>query len=166
MKIGRFLGCIALVEFLAGCYVLQPATGAGPEPGTLMAFEVNDLGRLALGGQMGPEIVHVEGRLVSKSNEEYQILVKSVKLIQGGTQVWNGEQVTIKREHISQTYERHFSKSQTIALSAVFVAGVFVVVQKFELFGLGDKDQDPAPCDSTIIGPGSCGATARYPRRP
>jgi len=145
---------------------MQPATGAGPEPGTLIGFEVNDLGRLALGGQMGPEIAQVEGRLVSKSNEEYQISVKSVKLIRGGTQVWNGETVSIKREHISQTYTRHFSKGQTIALSAVFVASVFVVLQKLELFGLGDRDQDPAPCDSTLTGPGSCGATARYPRRP
>jgi hypothetical protein len=164
LKVGRFLGCIALVEFLAGCYVLRPATGAGPEPGTLMAIEVNDLGRLALGGQMGPEIASVEGRLVSKSNDEYLVSVKSVKLIRGGTQIWNDEQVAIKREHVSQTYERHFSKSQTIALSAVFVAGVFVVVQKLELFGLGRED--PAPCD-TITNP-SCvpGQEARYPRRP
>jgi hypothetical protein len=166
LKVGRLLGCIALVEFLAGCYVLQPATGAGPEPGTLMALEVNDLGRLALGGQMGPEIVQIEGRLVSRANDEYRVSVKSVKLIQGGTQIWNGEQVSIKREHISQMYERHFSKSQTLALSAVFVAGVFVVVQKLELFGLGRGDTDPGGCDSTATGPGSCGAEARYPRRP
>jgi hypothetical protein len=167
LNIGRLFGCIALVELLAGCYVLQPASGAGPEPGTLMAMDVNDLGRLALGGQMGPEIAHIEGRLLNKQGDEYQISIKSVKLIRGGSQVWNGETVTIKKEYISQTYERHFSKSQTLALSAVFVATVYYIAVKQNLFGLGKEDPDPAGCDTTTTGgPGSCGTAARFPRRP
>jgi hypothetical protein len=151
---------------VAGCYVLQPVTGAGPEPGTVMAFEVNDLGRLALGGQMGPEIAHIEGRLLSKQGDEYELAVRSVKLIRGGSQVWNGEKVTIKKEFISQTFERHFSKSQTIALSAVFVVSVYIVASKANLFGLGKEDPAKQPCDSTVVGPGSCGVQARFPRRP
>lgn len=160
MKLGRLLGCVALVELLAGCYVLQPATGAGPEPGALMAMEVNDLGRLALGGQMGPEIQQVEGRLVSKNNGEYQIAVSSVKLIRGGAQVWSGEKVTVKPEYISQTFERRLSKSRTAAMAAVFVVGVYTVVRSQDLFGLGKRDPDPVPCDT------NCPTAARFPRRP
>lgn len=129
-----------------------------------MAFEVNDVGRLALGGQMGPEIAHIEGRLVSKTNDEYQVAVSSVKLIRGGTQVWSGEKVNIKKEHVSQTFERRFSKSRTIALSAVFVVGVYAIIRSQNLFGLGKGDPDPVACD-TNSGIG-CGNTARYPRRP
>lgn len=166
MRVGRFLVGVALVELLAGCYVLQPATGAGPEPGTRIGFEVNDLGRLALGGQMGPEIAHIEGQLLSKQPDQYEVSVSSVKLIRGGTQVWNGEKVTIKREYISQTYERHFSKGQTIALGTVFVASVFIVAEKLQLFGLGKGDPDPSPCDSAGTGKSGCGPQARFPRRP
>ena len=130
-----------------------------------MAFEVNDVGRLALGGQMGPEIAHIEGRLVSKTNDEYQISVRSVKLIRGGAQVWSGERVNIKQEYISQTFERRFSKSRTVALSAVFVVGVYALIRSQNLFGLGKGDPDPTQCD-TNTAPGTCGASARYPRRP
>jgi hypothetical protein len=154
---------------VAGCYVLQPATGgAGLEPGALMALEVNDVGRLALGGQMGPEIVSIEGRLVSAQADEYEVSVKSVKLIQGANQVWNGERVRIKKEYVAHTYERKFSKSQTIALSTVVVAALYVVVTKQNLFGLGKGDPDKPPCDSTggPQGPGSCTPAARFPRRP
>jgi hypothetical protein len=133
--------------------------GAGPEPGALMAMEVNDLGRLALGGQMGPEISQIEGRLISKSDEQYEIAVRSVKLIRGGDQIWSGEKVTIKREYISQTFERQFSASRTVALSAVFVVGVYAVIRSQDLFGLGREDPDPPLCDT-------CGNAARFPRRP
>jgi hypothetical protein len=160
LSIGRFLGCIALVELVAGCYVLQPVTGAGPEPGAMMAFEVNDLGRLSLGGQMGPEIAHIEGRLLSKQGDEYELSVRSVKLIRGGSQVWNGERVTIKKEFISQTFERHFSKSQTIALSTVFVVSVYLIARQANLFGLGRGEPDKPPCDT------NCVPAARFPRRP
>lgn len=154
---------------MAGCYVLQPAAGgAGLEPGALMALEVNDVGRLALGGQMGPEIVSIEGRLVSAQADEYEVAVKSVKLIQGGNQLWSGEKVRIKKEYVAHTYERKFSKSQTIALGAVVVAAVYAVAVKQNLFGLGKGDPDPPACDSTggAQGPGSCTPAARFPRRP
>jgi hypothetical protein len=120
-------------------------------------MEVNDLGRLALGGQMGPEIQQIEGRLLSKSPEQYEVSVKSVKLIRGGNQIWNGERVTVKREYISQTFERQFSKSQTIALSAVFVASVYVVVSKLGLVGFGKEGDTTAPPNSV---------EAFRPRRP
>ena len=113
-----------------------------------MALEVNDLGRLALGGQMGPEIGQVEGRLVSKQSDEYLIAVRSVKLIRGGSQIWNGEKVTIKREYISQTYERRLSTSRTVALSAVFVVGVYALVERLNLFGFGKEGDTATPPES------------------
>jgi len=156
LRVGRLLCCIAVLEVLTGCYILQPVTGAGPEPGALMALEINDQGRLALGGQMGPEIQHIEGRLMAKEGDSYLVSVKSVRLIRGGDQIWGGEQVSIRKEFVSQTYERQFSKSRTVALSAVFVTGVFLVIKGLDLFGLGKE----APDSSTD----SVGASWRRPR--
>jgi len=132
---------------LTGCYVLQPVTGAGPVPGSRMALEVNDAGRLALGGTMGPEIVHIDGRLISKQNDVYELAVLSVRLISGGTQVWSGERVSIRAEHVSRALERQYSKGRSMAASAVAVACVYAIVRSRNLFGLGKAD-DPIPPDT------------------
>lgn len=141
--------------FLTGCYVLQPVRGAGPVPGTRMALEVNDAGRLAMGSTMGPEVVHVEGRLISKQNDAYELAVLSVRLISGGTQVWSGERVSIRTEHVSRAFERQYSKSRSVAAGAVAVAGVYAIVRSRNLFGLGKPD-DPIPPDAMI--------SVRFPR--
>jgi hypothetical protein len=48
-----------------GCYTLEPTSAAAPAQGTRLAFAINDVGRVALGGVMGPELRRVEGSLQS-----------------------------------------------------------------------------------------------------
>ena len=132
---------IALV-LVAGCYTLQPATQAAPEVGTVVALDVNDVGRVALGGSLGPEIGQIEGRLISQENGEYLVAVSSVKYLRGGEQIWSGERVRVNREHVGNTYERRFHKGRTIALSAVVMAGVAAIVASRDLFGFGREPGD------------------------
>jgi hypothetical protein len=63
------------------CYSLERISGSSPAPGTRIALEVNDAGRVALGGSMGPEIDRVEGRLIERNNGEYLLGVTSVALL-------------------------------------------------------------------------------------
>ena len=131
---------------MAGCYSLQPAMGVVPEPGSEVAFDVNDQGRLALGGQMGPEVAQIEGRLLEKANGEYLVAVTTVRLLRGGEQVWGGEKVRISSEHIGSTYRRSFSKGRTIAATAVTVGAVgafFLTRSLVSAFG----DDDPGRPD-------------------
>src|SRR5207248_394092 len=59
---GRRITCSAAFGVaLGGCYSYRPAGGVPPQIGTRVAFDVNDAGRMALGGTMGPEIAQVEG---------------------------------------------------------------------------------------------------------
>ena len=58
---------------LVGCYTLQPTGGPVPQPGTVIGLDINDAGRVALGGSMGPEIGQVEGRLVQRDNSEFVV---------------------------------------------------------------------------------------------
>jgi hypothetical protein len=122
---------------VAGCYTLQPATQAAPEVGSVVALDVNDAGRVALGGSIGPEIGQIEGRLISQENGGYLLAVSSVRFLRGGEQVWTGERVRVSREHVGNTYERRFDKGRTIALSAVFVAGVAAIILSRDLIGFG-----------------------------
>ena len=138
VRMNRFAGC-TLALGLVGCYTLHPTGGGVPPVGTEVAFDVNDAGRLALGGQMGPEIKQVEGRLLDQENGEYVVAVSTIRLLRGGEQTWSGEKVRIKTEHVGTAYTRRLSKGRTIALAAVGVGAVALVVTR-SLKGSGDEE--------------------------
>jgi hypothetical protein len=153
-RIGSF---VLLGGLLAGCYSLRPASGMSLETGSNVAFDVNDAGRLALGGAMGPEIRRVEGLLVGKDNGEYLVAVSGVTFLNGGNQRWTGERIHLKPEYVGTPYERRFSRGRTIALSAAAVGAVALVIWKGDLIGLGTLDRPPVPCDT-------CPTALRFPR--
>jgi hypothetical protein len=127
-----------------------------PEVGTVVALDVNDVGRVARGGSIGPEIGQIEGRLISQENGEYLLAVSSVRFLRGGEQIWNGERVRVNKEHVGNTYARRFHKGRTIALSAAIVGGIAAIVATRDLIGLGREPGTPLPDSS--------GTTLRFPR--
>lgn len=150
MRMIRFAGFLAISALLSGCYTLQPAVGVTPEIGDELAFDINDIGRVGLGGSMGPEIAQVQGRLVSRENAEYLVAVTSIHTLRGGDQVWTGEQVRIKSEYVTSTYQRHFSKGRTVSLGVVSAAAFAFIITR-SLIGGGTEDPvTPPPNGSSI----------------
>jgi hypothetical protein len=143
----RLIAGTMFSALLAGCYTLQPAGGVVPKVGTQVAFDVNDAGRLALGGSMGPEIGQIEGRVVQRDSGQYLLSVSAVHWLRGGEQTWAGETVHVKSEYIGSSYLRQFSAGRTIALSAVGLAAVAALAGN-SLFGSGSVDQTITPPDS------------------
>jgi hypothetical protein len=135
--------------FLTGCYTLQPVRTA-PEVGAKLAVDVNDVGRVALGGMIGQEIGQIEGRLVSQEDGEYVLAVSKVRFLRGGQQVWTGEEVHVRKEHVGNTYERRFHKGRTIALTAAILGGVAAVVAAQDLLGFGQDEAPPKPPEPPI----------------
>ena len=156
MRRTRRIGFFALVASLAGCYTLQPARGGVPELGTAVAFDINDAGRLALGGSMGPEIAQVEGRLVQREATDYVLSVNAVRLLRGGEQTWRGEEVRIKPEFVTASYEKKFSKGRTAVITAIGLGAAAYLVTR-SLSGAGSVDNTGNPPDSTNL--------QRLPRR-
>ena len=115
------------------CYSLQPMVSATPAPGTRMAFAINDVGRVALGGSMGPELLRVEGYLQSREGDDYFVNVSGVQLLQGGFQTWAGETVRINSSYVSAVYEKKFSKVKTIGAIAVVSVAAATLVAKGKL---------------------------------
>ena len=144
----RLLAVASAIFILAGCYTLRPAGTAVLDPGTEVAFDITDAGRVALGGSMGPEIAQVQGRLLSRTGDEYLIAVSSVRLLRGGLQVWRGEQVRIRPEHVGSTYERRLSRGRSVALGAVALGGLVAFFISRDLFGLGSGDPGKTPTDT------------------
>ena len=144
MRMKRFTAVLVSGCLLTGCYTMQPAAGITPEIGDELAFDINDVGRVGLGGAMGPEIAQVEGRLISRENADYLIGVSAVHTLRSGDQVWKGEPVRIKSEYVGAIYERHFSQSRTITLGAVGAAAVAFILTR-SLTGSGSDAEAGTP---------------------
>ena len=148
MRLHRVVSVVLLGVLSAGCYTLEPAGGVTPEVGTGVAFDINDVGRVALGGSMGPEILQIEGRLLSKDGNDYLVGVTAIHLINGGTQTWRGESVRIKPDYVSTTYLKRYSAGKTIALSAIGV-GAVVALAGASLIGNGAPDHQGGGGDTS-----------------
>jgi hypothetical protein len=141
---------------LAGCYTLEPAGTSAPQPGSVIALDITDAGRIALGGMIGPEISQVEGRLEGMDSTEYTVGVTTVRFLRGGDQVWHGETVRIKSAYVGSRYERRFSGARSAVLGAA-AAGVVALVATQSLRGFGSGGTPEGPIDSS--------KTQRVPRR-
>ncbi len=117
-KLSGLAGASMLV---AGCYTMEPVQGAVPAAGTEIAFDISDVGRVALGGTIGPEISQVQGRLLDKT-PDFLVAVSAVEFLRGGEQTWQGQQVHIKPEYVTAVYERRFSRSKSLMLAGLGVA--------------------------------------------
>ncbi len=141
----------ALVPFLAsialGCYTLQPIRTTSPILGSEIGLDLNDAGRVALGGTMGPEIGQIEGRLVRMDSSGYLLSVSTVHFLRGGEQVWTGERVSVKTDYVSSVTERKLSKGRTAILSAAGIAAVAIIVTRAIVVS-GRSNPDVVPVDT------------------
>lgn len=151
----RVVGAVAAVYGLGGCYTLQAIPGTSfPVLGSMIAVDITDAGRVSLGGEMGPGIAQVEGRLVRSDPVRYELAVTMVRYVRGGEQVWSGERVTVRREYVSRVYAKQISRSRTVATS-VAAAGVIGYVAAKALVGvaLGDRGQLPSDTAESVRRP-------------
>lgn len=139
-------GVVGLAVLLAGCYSLR-ATRGEPQVGTKVAFDVNDAGRAALGGALGPEVAQVEGQLLQKDTAGYLVAISNIRLLRGGEQVWNGEQVRVQPGFVGNAYERRFSMGRTIGFGVVGIGGFAAFLAGRSLLGSGTSDDQP-PSDT------------------
>lgn len=135
---------------------MQPTRGVTPTPGMTIGLDINDAGRVALGGSMGPQIARVEGRLVSRDSSEYAVAVTDVHLLDGSDQVWSGEMVHVKSEYVSTTLERKLSVARSVALGAAGIGAVAILATQ-SLAGFGSTDRTPPMGDTS--------AAQRIPQR-
>ena len=136
----RRLAALSALLITGACYNNQPMATT-PTPGTRLALAINDSGRVALGGSMGPEIRLVEGHLLSKQDKEYVLSVTGVNYLNGTFQKWEGETVRINSNVVSGVMERRFSKGKTVA----FVAAATVVATVLAPRAIRPYLEEPPP---------------------
>jgi len=151
----RVIGTAALALVMGGCYTMQPVGRLGTDPGTSVALDVNDAGRVALGPSMGQGISRIEGRLLGAPDSTYVLAVSTVRFLRGGTEVWSGEQVRVSPDHVGSTYVRRFSRTRTVALGLAIAGGFAAVLLTRSLIGSGDDDpgDDPGGGELRTVSP-------------
>lgn len=134
-----------------GCYVYEPSTATLLAPGKSIALDLNDLGRLNLANQIGPEVRRISGILVSQANDTYVLHVNQIGFFNGRTSDWSGEAVNVRKDYVSGVYEEKLSGSRTALAVASAAAGVgaLLAARNLNASGSGTNDNKTGGCTGT-----------------
>jgi hypothetical protein len=127
---------------VTGCYVYTPVAGS-VAPATYVALDITDRGRVGLGDLIGPAARRVEGVVKSETDSIFSLNVASVGYLNGQSNRWSGEPLTVRKDFITNVRERRFSKGRTIMASGSVVGGILVFALTRGLFGFGGSDERP-----------------------
>lgn len=134
---------------LTGCYVYTPVA-LRPTPGTELALDLNDQGRVAMSGRLGPEVARVEGQLVEATDSTFVILMARARQLDGTVTRWSGEDVTLQREHVKEVSGRRLSRGRTALAAGSFAVAIAAILLGQSLDGSSDDephDDGPDPPD-------------------
>ena len=139
---------LPMVMFTTGCYTLVPVANTGIPAGATIALEINDAGRVALGGTMGPEIGEVEGRLIEQTSSEYRLAVTGVRYLRdAGEQTWNGERISIPSDHVRSVSARRLSRGRSAIIAGAALGAVAYIVTR-SISGKGQEPPGRVPTDT------------------
>lgn len=137
-----------LLAFLNGiasaCYTNVPVTGV-TSPGSVIVLDVNDRGRVGLGENIGPLASSVEGALQSQNDSVYTLRVTSVGYLNGQTNRWTGEPLSIRKDFVAGVKEHKFAPARTWLVAAGATAAVLGFALTRGLLGSGNPDTDKQP---------------------
>lgn len=127
------LACIAL----AGCYAYRPLASvetAMPAAGTPVQVRLTTAGATALASQVGPDILYLQGEIVSADPDGLTLAVTRAETARRIGVEWKGEQVTLPRGDIASVEQRRLALGPTAVIGGLAGGGV---VAAYALFGTG-----------------------------
>jgi hypothetical protein len=141
-------GCTALLLAgampLAGCYTTRPVVSA-PVPGSRVLLDLNDRARVELGDRIGPSAARIDGVVQSQNDTMYVLRVSSVTYLNGQSNKWSDEVLTVPARLVSGARLREFSRSRTTAIGLGIAAAIAAVFIKADFFGLSGPEKMPEP---------------------
>jgi hypothetical protein len=112
---------------LAGCYTYQPLPSPTPAPGQRVSAQLTTEGSRDLTGQIGPEVLHVEGNVIEADSSGLDLDVLEIESYRGIRSDWHGERVRLPREAVAGMQQRRLSVGGTGLMAGVLGAGLYVV---------------------------------------
>ncbi|HJR16164.1 MAG TPA: hypothetical protein VJ808_04855 [Gemmatimonadales bacterium] len=112
---------------LMACYTYRPLSTPEPQPGSRVSAQLTGQGSQRLAGQIGPDVLHVEGEVVASDSAGLNLVVREIESFRGIRSDWNGEQVRIPREAVVGIQERRLSVGGTGVMGGVMAAGLYAM---------------------------------------
>lgn len=133
------IGSLAVISPAASCYTYGAVREGQLAPGAQAAFALTDRGRTALGEQIGPRVLQVEGTLLEDTGASYLVRVSAVRSIDGSRARWGGERITINHGDVESIRRRRFSRGKTAVAIGAVTTGivVFAITRNISVFGIG-----------------------------
>lgn len=121
----------ALLPLATGCYSYRTVPSDAVSPGMPISLGITDRGRVALGEQVGPGALRIEGTLVDRTDSLYVLRVSEVDYLDGRSNRWSGETVRVPRDFVGTVGERNFSRARTWlaagAVTAITAAAIVAI---------------------------------------
>jgi hypothetical protein len=133
---------VAAVAALQGCYKYVPVGApTAVSPGMEVRAELTDSGTVVLAPQVGPSVYQIDGRLLTRTEDELVLAVDEVTSRRSElAQLWNGERVTVPSAAIGTLRTKKLSRPRTaLTTAAIFaaVAGLYIAFDPAGTFGGG-----------------------------
>ena len=143
----RFLAALGIASVLvssAGCYTYPPRTTSEVNPPALVAVDITDAGRVELSDQMGTEVKRIEGQVVQRSDSAIRLMVTEVSFLNGTSNKWQGQEVTIRPLDVKTLSQRTYSRQRTMiaVLGIAGLIGLTIVTKGFANIFSGDPSTD------------------------
>lgn len=135
---------VLAVGVVQGCYTYTPIVGR-VDPGATVVLSLNDRGRAELGDAIGASAAEVEGVLGTENDSVYVVNVSSVKYLNGQSNGWSGESLTVGKSFVSSLREREFSRGRTMMAAGGGVGAVLLFALSRSLGGSAPPVFEPGP---------------------
>jgi len=112
---------------LAACYTYRPLSTPEPEPGSRISAQLTGQGSQDLAGQIGPDVLHVEGDVVEADSNGVDLVVREIESYRGIRSDWQGEQVRLPLTAVAGIQERKLSAGGTGLMGGVLAAGLYAI---------------------------------------
>ena len=112
---------------LAACYTYRPLSTPAPEAGARVSAQLTGQGSHDLAGQIGPDVLHVEGEVLEADSSGLDLVVREIESYRGIRSDWQGEQVRLPRAAVAGIQERKLSPGGTGLLGGVVAAGLYAI---------------------------------------
>lgn len=137
-------GIASMALWTSGCYAYVPRTTSEVRPNTVVTADITDVGRVALGERVGAEVMRIEGKVVQRSDTAFRLMVSEVVYLNGLSNHWQGQEVSLRTQDVKSVSQRTFSTSRTAIMVGAVVAGALFAIFGLSFLGLtsGDASRD------------------------